>query len=180
MKKSNYEELEKLNQWDLIHEDYIETKIVDYSYYIWEFLIRFSELEHEINISIANLITERSHDKWYSIIEWLSFSSKLDMYNRLSKWYISISDNKSISEKFKNIVKDIKKLSEFRNILAHSNWSSMKKWWFVRVKFYSDKEDWFVTFKYIKILPRNIKSKITKVENIIEKLYWINEKITGL
>lgn len=181
MWKIKNEELEKLDQRDFINDDYIENKKYDYSYLLWLFFIKFSELEHEINISTVNLINERTHDIWYSIIESLSFSNKLEIFTKLSKKYISISGkDKTILEKLNYLIKNIKEISEFRNILAHANWISARKWWFIRVKIISDKEDWLVNFKYIKILPRNIKWKITKIDNILEKLYWINEKITWL
>ncbi len=181
MWKLSNEELERLEQYDFVNDEYMEDKKYDYAYLLGLFIIKFSNLEHELNISIANLINEHTHDMGYSIIEWLTFSNKLDIFTKLSKKYISILDkDKKVLEKFKDIVKNIKEISEYRNILAHVNWTSTKKWWFVRIKIISDKEDWFVSFKYIKVLPRNIKWKITKIDNILEKLYWINEKIIWL
>ncbi len=181
MKNIEKENLKNLEQRDFTDNEYINDKKYNYAIYIWLFFIKFSELEHEINISIANLINEWSHDIGYSIIEWLDFEDKLEIYIKLSKKYISVSGkNIWLISKLKKLKTDIKKSWEFRNILAHSNWYDTIKWWYVRNKFLTNKNDWLVEIKYIKILPRNIKAEITKIDKILEKIYTLNENITWL
>ncbi len=176
--KNNEQEIEKLEQYDYIDDEYMSVKEDDYAYHIWLFFIRFSWLEHEINISLSDLIQDWSHEIGYSIIEWLFIGKKLDLYNRLAKKYISIiwKEQEKNLVKLKDIIKDIKDLYEFRNTLAHSYWLSMKKWGWVRVSFSSDKYG-VINVKSEKILPRNIKAKITQIKKTIEKFSLFNDKI---
>ena len=65
--ETKYEELEQYDsRWD---DEIMEKKEKRYASHIGSFLIWFSNLEHSLDIELANLISERSHDDGYIIIK---------------------------------------------------------------------------------------------------------------
>jgi len=74
--------VEKLDQYDYFDGDYIEKSsvFVDYSYAIGELVISFNNLDHEINIAIADIFGSDFHYFGYLITEKLSFINKIDLF----------------------------------------------------------------------------------------------------
>jgi hypothetical protein len=96
------------------------------------FFIYFSELEHNIDVYISNMISDKGHEFSYSIIGFLKFDNKIDVFKNLSRKYIYFIDQspiliKKLDNILNDIIDDMRKIQEFRNNLAHSYWNTTEK-----------------------------------------------------
>jgi hypothetical protein len=87
---------EKLDQYDYLFEDYLITVEDKYAPLIGLFLINFSLLEHELNISIAGIFGDDYHETGYVVIEKLTFRNKIELFYKMYVRYESFSDKKSV------------------------------------------------------------------------------------
>jgi len=126
---------EELDQFDYISGEYIEKVdiFIDYSYALGEFIITFSNLDHEINIAIADIFADDAHYFGYLIIEKLSFVNKIDLFYKL---YLGLAHHTSPKNKkmLQKIKADLMEINTFRNNIIHANWTTLTKDKFVRTK----------------------------------------------
>lgn len=168
-----YEELE---QYDFIEDDYIEEVSGKYGKLIGLFLINFSRLEHVLNQAIADFIFDRAHEPGYFILGYLSIINKIDYY---VKHHIRILEfvSELSKDRIKNLKKKLLEMNEFRNSIAHANWSTLNKKGYVRTKIHVDNNNGLVKFKNIKITPDILKENIVNIEDLIEEIYEIQEVV---
>ena len=76
----NYDELE---QYAYPDGEYLEKAVDRYSAPIGLFLINFSSLEHELNITIADRVHDDAHEPGFAIIEKLTTSNKIDLFYKM-------------------------------------------------------------------------------------------------
>ena len=81
-KKIKYEELE---QYDGLDTEVMGNLGRKYAFLIGKFLLSFSYLEHLLDIEIASVINERTHEIGYTVIKNLSYSQKIELLNSLIK-----------------------------------------------------------------------------------------------
>ena len=160
---------EDLEQYDYYDNDYIEKVSGKYSKLIGEFIIEFSRLESELNIAIAEAFFDDDHDTGYTILAKLDFSDKTDLFYKMYLKIATATENNKLSP-LKKIKKQLIEISEFRNKLAHANWSTLTKDGFVRTKITVDNSDGFVRFVKVKILPGNIQEFIDKIDSLIDQI----------
>src|SRR5690349_3266335 len=112
---------EVLEQYDWVAGDgTIEKNEEKYAYYVGHLLICFSYLEHSLDIELANLISNGSHDKGYIITKDLEMSEKIELYYNLAFPMINFSSRKK-REKLKKITeirKALESMSSLRNKVA--------------------------------------------------------------
>ena len=160
---------EQLNQYDHSFEsDYFETAVTKYSSHVGEFLMRFSLLEHQLNVKIANIIHDHTHEIGYQIMENMNMRSKIDLFIRLCNRMEDACDNKE-KNKLLEIKKMLNDINTFRNSIAHAYWHSIEKNWKVRTKFSTDQEWGGVIFKNKIISPKDVKAKIKEITKLISK-----------
>jgi len=82
----------ELEQFDFIDDERLDKVISKYSTLIGLFLIKFSSLEHEINIAIADILHDDCHETGYVIIERLSIRNKIDLFNKMYSRLESFKD----------------------------------------------------------------------------------------
>jgi hypothetical protein len=70
---------ESLEQYDFASGDYIDKVARRYEARIGRFLIRFSELEHTLDIAIAEWLSDRSHQLGYMVLEGYSLNNKIQL-----------------------------------------------------------------------------------------------------
>src|SRR4029077_18903371 len=76
---------EELDQHDYVSDDDLtEKKEAKYAKLIGSFLISFSELEHDIDRFIAQLINERGDSPGYIIIKDLDVSQKIELFYNIA------------------------------------------------------------------------------------------------
>ena len=167
---------EELEQIDYLENAYLERVIGTYSRLIGLFLIKFSYLEHEINVAIADFIHDDAHDTGYIIIERLTVGNKIDLFYRL---YLQLSalTNKKYQDRLLKIKKQLEEINSFRNNIVHANWQSLTKDRFVRTKILTDPDEGRVKFRKIKMDTELIKSKIRKIDSLINRIDNYIEKI---
>jgi len=169
---------EKLEQYDYIDDDFFDKAVKKYSEALGKFFMEFSDLEHELNITIADIICEHSHDLGYQIMERMSMRNKIDLFYRLFAFRESHFESKEKS-KLRDIKVSLIDLNNFRNLLAHANWKTIQKDGSVRTRFISDKNSGCVEFKKIIIKPKDIRANIKEIYKLTSKLYYYREKTFG-
>ena len=165
---------DNLDQYDFVDEEYIEKVKDKYSPLIGDFIIKFSALEHTLNILIAEILSQRSHDFGYTIAERLTINNKIELFYKMYLQLVSVTDKKK-----KVLLDSIKKrlidVNSFRNNLVHANWLTLKKDGSVRSKIVTDNEEGYVKFKNSQITPKIIKGKIAELKSLVYDLDEFSE-----
>lgn len=71
-------------QYDHALGEYIDKVKTKYAVGIGLFLIRFSSLEHTLDICILDLLSDREHSSGYILIEGISPNSKINLFRKRS------------------------------------------------------------------------------------------------
>lgn len=172
------EKIEHLEQCDYVDDSYV-VKVEDkYAPYIGIFLMRFSALEHSLNICIVEYLHDDMHSTGYMIIERLTTSNKIDLYKKLFSEILSFQGKKG-KEKLKTVANSLDDLNRFRNSLVHANWSTLDKQGYVRTKIEIDNDAGQVNFKKVKITTSIINKKIGDLIRATELLENFSEKARG-
>ena len=164
---------EDLQQEDYYDSDYIEKVSEKYSKLIGIFIIKFNELEHELNRAIAKTFIDDDDSVGYRVIKLLNVSNKIELFYEIFLEITTSTDGKV--EKLKKIKKKLDEARIFRNKLVHANWSTLTKEGYVRTKIESNKENGAIQLVKVKILPKTIKGFIDKVESLIIKIWEYSE-----
>ncbi len=159
---------EQLEQFDYIDWDIIEEKKYNYAPEIWLFLIEFSKFDHHLNLELSELFSDRAHVVGYIVIAQLAISTKLELYKKFLTRkivYLSTLENKEKNiQKLDKFIKLAKSIIEFRNIISHCNWFSLKEKGMIRIKTeFNTSSSGFVAFKNRQIYPRTIRSYTIKI-----------------
>ena len=172
----NLVSIEELEQFDYLDNEYLERVIGAYSRLIGLFLIKFSYLEHEINLAIADIIQDRAHNSGYIVIERLTVANKIDLFYRLYLQLAAFAGKKD-KERLLKIKKQLEDMNTFRNNVVHANWQSLTKKRFVRTKIMTDSDEGRIQFKNIKMDTALIRSKIYKIDPLINRVDTFKEKV---
>ena len=168
-----------MDQYDYIFDEYIYNVSDKYSKLIGSFIIKFSELEHELNTAIADLSFDDCHEPGYLITEKLSVRNKIDLFYRMCIER-SVYKGGNSKERLKKIKVWFDSINTFRNNLVHANWLTLKKNGYVRIKFVVDSENGYIKFKSIKITPKIIREKIREIEKRINMIDEYKDDILQL
>lgn len=155
MTQNNYEELE---QYDYPDGEYLEKVVDKYSPLIGSFLVNFSILEQELNLAIAESISDRCHETGFVIIEKLTTSNKIELFYKMYVRLESLLDKKN-KKMLDKIREQLEALNLFRNNIVHANWQSLTKDGFVRTKIVVDNQEGYVKFKEGRNITKNSPSK---------------------
>ena len=168
-------QIEDLDQFDYFNV--AETRVVakKYARPIGIFLINFSELEHILNLAIAEILGNgKSHDIGYVVIERLSTQNKIELFH---KTYTRLAGSLQKSKnKVDAVAKKLKELNTFRNSLVHANWLSVDTIGFVRTKLIVGSDDGYVRFRKTKITPSIIAQEIKATRSLILEIPDLYEK----
>lgn len=158
---------------DLIDNEYFEEALSKYSELIGIFIMRFSVLEHELNIAIAEIISG-SHEIGYAIMERMSMRNKIDLFYNL--YNLEVNATGWANDELPKIKTALVKINDFRNYIAHANWQTIKKNGTVRTKFTSDTSTGWIKFKNLVIRPEDIRVRVKETKELTEKIYDYQEK----
>ena len=166
MVENNYD---KLEQYDLTDGEYLEKVVDKYAPLVGLFLISFSILEHDLNLSIADILHDDCHETGFVIIEKLTTINKIDlfykMYVRLE--FFKDKKNKVILDKIR---KNLESLNSFRNNIVHADWQTITKDRFVRTKIVIDNKEGCVKFKKIDVSTKIIKQRIKEIDALTKQI----------
>lgn len=171
MTKNDYDELE-LD--DYLSGEYLSKVVDKYTPLIGSFLVKFSILEQELNLVLAEYIHDDYIETGFVIIEKLTTSNKIDLFYKM---YIRLESFKEKKNKYilDKIKKQLVLINSFRNNIVHANWESLTKDGFVRTKIVVDNQEGFVKFKKVEITPRIIRQKIKEIDYLINQIYKYKE-----
>lgn len=156
-----------LEQFDHVFGDYIEKVKAKYAPRIGLFLIRFSSLEHTLDICLAEQLSDRSHQFGYIVIEGMPLNGKIELFRKLFLSFVKGAHPKHAA-KLKTIVERLHAARVFRNYVAHANWNTLESTGYVRTKI--DETDGEVIFKRVRITPKVINAWIHRVTVLEGKL----------
>lgn len=157
---------ELLEQYDFATDEYLYKVIDKYSSLIGLFFIRFSELEHTLNLGIAEAIHDRTHQIGYIVIENLTMTNKINIFYKFYLGLVSALERDDAKKELTRLKTQLAELNTFRNKLAHANWLTLSNKGMVRTKIIINDQDGQVLFKRVEILPKNIKFKIKETEKL--------------
>lgn len=160
----------------------MEGKEDKYAKSIGSLMLSFSYLENSLNNNLATSINERSHEPGYRIIKYLNFKTKIGILNDDYIFFIKIMLNsKKIKEKLleqnKVIYTKLQELSQFRNKIAHADWTTLDKKGFVVTKIVEDEKQGGMYFKKTKMTPGVIIKFTRQNYAISNKLSLFRDKV---
>lgn len=161
-------------QFDYVFGDYIEKVKGKYAPRIGLFLIRFSSLEHALDIYLAEQLSDRSHEFGYIVIEGMRLNGKIELFRKLVRGFVKHTRPKQAS-KLQTIVNRLHDARIFRNYVAHANWNTLDNTGYVRTRI--DESDGEVIFKRVRITPKVINAWIRRVVALERKLDEFIENI---
>jgi len=148
------EDLEQYDSWG----ECLEKVGNEYVTHIGRFVLDFSELEHTLNNSLAEILHNSSHELGYVIIEKLTIHNKIELFHKLYLRIVSFQNDEG-----KNALAHVKEtfndLNKFRNMIVHANWVTLDEDAYVRTKIKLDSEDGYVKFRMVKITPELIQER---------------------
>jgi hypothetical protein len=172
-----YEELEQYDScWK---NEVIIKKEKKYASCIGSFLIWFSHLEQSLDIELANLINNRSHEQGYIIIKDLEMFKKIELFYNLIFPVINFSETKKV-KKIKEldlVRKQLENLTILRNKVAHAKWNTLENDGYVRVDTKTNKDSGLIKFRKFNITPAIMRKGINDIEVLSERLSIIVENI---
>lgn len=144
-------------------------------------MISFSELEDTVDRDLATAINERAYEPGYRIIKYLKFREKIDLlkddYSAYIKYSFEGKNRVSFFVELRTLYAKLIELSEFRNKIAHANWSSLDKAGFVRYKSVENKVEAGMSFQKVKMTPAIIIKFVRQNHAVSSKLGVFREKL---
>lgn len=98
----------------------------------------FNSLDEQLNSVICERISNRTDGPGALIICKMSFSEKVDLFNRLVK-SLELACNREIPS-FKSLISNLRKCATLRNAVIHAEWENMNDKKYVYVKMSFDKD----------------------------------------
>lgn len=165
-----YEELE---EYDYLDSNNLDKVVNNYGLQVGKFLIKFSCLEHELDITIADSFSAGyGHKLGYIVTKNFSMSSKIELLSKMQLAFDVTIEDELFLEK---IQKKLKIINEFRNDIVHAKWQTLSKDGYVRTKIRIDN---MVKFRKVKIIPSFIKQKIQEIDKLIKQIINYREKLS--
>ena len=160
---------ETLEQYDFVDDEYLEKVKGKYASIIGLFLMRFSGLEHSLNLAIAEIINSRAHDPGYAVVERLTIDNKIELFYKMYLHLVSNTNKKKLLL-LKSLRDKLKASNKFRNVLVHANWLSLKKDGYVRSKITTDNEEGYIKFQISKVTTNIIKMETKNLISLVDSL----------
>lgn len=114
-------------------------QIIEKNYYfIGQIISQFNSIENDINDYLVDYINNEIEDIGWIVITDLDFSAKLKLWKRIVTYFLTHEKDLKVKEDMTNEIaalnKDITKLMEIRNKIAHADWDNMNENLFVKVQ----------------------------------------------
>jgi hypothetical protein len=141
--------------------------------YIGRVLVDFTSLEHDIELAISGLVSDRSDEPGAFLIKFLRDNSDLIKYFSEAA-YIHINFMDGISDKKRtrlqsereSIVRSLREFAQIRNIIAHSKWITMRDDGYVLSKNEFSKKSGRVEALWYKLNAKTLRSILTGIREI--------------
>lgn len=139
---------------------------------IGSLLVTFSELEHSLDIAVAETFDNRNHEVGMIVTKKLSYIQKVMLFYDLAL-RINSYHNLDLRNQLKGLKKELIYLAEIRNVVAHAKWLSITEGAYVRSQVGSNVESGAPFIKYYKInksVLRNASLRISEANLAVDKL----------
>lgn len=156
-----------VEQYDHVLGEYINKVKSKYAPRIGLFLIRFSSLEHTLDILLADRLLDRSHQFGYIVIEGMLLNGKIELFRKLFEAFVR-HVNPKYSARLGVLVTRLHAVRVFRNYVAHANWNTLEPTGYVRTKI--GESDGEVIFKKVRMTPKVINAWIRRVVELERQL----------
>lgn len=150
-------------QYDYVLGEYIEKVKSKYKSRIGLFFIRFSALEHTLEICISDQLLDRSHQFGYLIIEGMTLNGKIDLFRKLFQGFLKGTPRKH-QTRLGVLVKKLHAARVFRNYVSHAYWNTLENTGYVRTRI--DEANGDVIFKRVRITPQVLDAWIRRVVDL--------------
>lgn len=139
-------------------------------------------LENSVNIDLATSINDRTYEPGYRVVKYLNFRTKInilkDDYVYFIKAILSSKKTKdNLLEETKIIFSKLQELSEFRNKVAHADWTSLDKKGFVVTKIKEDYNGDGMYLEKIKMTPAVINKFTRQNQAVANRLNIFRDKV---
>jgi hypothetical protein len=165
---------EPLEQYDWFDDHYIDKVARRYEARIGRVLIRFSELEYDLDIAIAERLSDGSHELGYLVLEGSSLNNKIELFRRLLHAVVRYL-RRSRVKKLQSIVKQLHAARIFRNYVAHANWRTLERSGYVRTRV--SEKDGEIVFKKVRITPSVLDAWYRRIDHLDDSLYSFIEEL---
>ncbi len=110
------------------NEEFLEIIAPLIGYIVYE----FNSLEEILTSFICQIISDRSDDKGLIIVHKMTYSQKVELFNRWSSWAQRICEKEiPIHQEF---VEKLRECGRLRNMVVHAEWDSVDKEGYTLVK----------------------------------------------
>lgn len=143
-----------------------------YASLIGTFLIRFSNLEHTLELGIVDRINDRIYDEGYIIIKDLDLSGKIELFYNVTHMFsnYALKRKKQKMNQLNSIKSKLYELSILRNKIAHAKWYTLDSEGYIRVDTKTSKENGLIKFRKFKLTTNVIKRGIREIKQVNAKL----------
>lgn len=106
-------------------EEYIENALP----LIGRIVMEFNAMEQWFDQLICHIFSDRSEDRGLTVIYKMTYSSKIDLFKRLSDDLHSDQHlmNDHCNELYENLLKNLRECGRLRNLVVHADWESTDK-----------------------------------------------------
>ncbi|WP_405400896.1 hypothetical protein [Maribacter sp. Asnod2-G09] len=129
------------------------------SSHVGHLIFEFNLLEERLTSFIWLLISERSDSKGVLLTHNMTYSAKVDLFNRYSSYMQNIVD-KEVST-HKKMIEDLKESGRLRNMVVHAEWNSVDLEGFAFTKFRFKENDIIQEFNQLD------ENSLIKIRNLI-------------
>ena len=159
----------------------LEDQHAKYASAIGSLIISFAELEDVVDNDLATAIHGGTHEPGYRIIKYLTFRNKINLlkddYSANIKFLESKPSKLRLLAELKVIYDKLCELSEFRNKVAHANWTSLDLSGFVRTKIVENRDDIGIQLQKVKMTPGVLVKFRKQNESVASRLGLFRDKV---
>lgn len=136
-------------------------------------LVAFSELDHELDLSISEFINERADQLGITVVKSLEFAQKVELYRDLALSVVIYFDP-DMGHRLKSLRKGLMYMAELRNVVAHAKWISVTRDGYVRSQVRINKESGWPEhkcYKLNKVVLKRMAKNISNHREILRSLH---------
>jgi hypothetical protein len=142
---------------------------------IGEVIFMFNSVESSLDYTIADAVNDRSRIPGYAITAETSvFTKKIALFKSLLGMSVQ-SFNKEVIDLHNSLIKDLYKIKDIRNNVAHANWMSADSEYRVKLRLSTDEGGVFSVVETLS--PEVLRLAINNIQKVLENLELFAMKI---
>lgn len=146
-----------------------EDQIAELEKLVGETLFLFNSLETALDSAIAEAVHDRTHQPGYAITsELLVFAKKVLVFKSLYGMLVHSVQNDQLTAEFESLWKQLFKLKDVRNDVAHADWLEATNEYEVRLRIATDEKGPYSIRK--KMPPAYLREKIDEIKSAMTNI----------